>query len=85
MPETRWRPVNFVCNIRDTTSIVTFSLIHMQLRNVHQKLEADLISSKERLRELLEKKDELMKGREESVSVLEPMISQFIAFGLLIK
>lgn len=85
MPETRWKPVNFVYNIRDTTSIFAFSLIHMQLRNVHQKLEGDLISSKERLRELLEKKDELMKGREESVCVLEPTLSQFTAFGLLIK
>ncbi|XP_058067588.1 meiotic nuclear division protein 1 homolog isoform X2 [Magnolia sinica] len=37
-----------------------------QLRNAHCKLESDLASSKKRLAELLEQRDSLKKGREES-------------------
>lgn len=42
----------------------------LQLRNIRRKLEADLQSSNKRLVELVEQKDALKEGREESVSIL---------------
>jgi len=41
-----------------------------QLRNAYSKLEADLSNSRKRLAELIEQRDNLKKGREESVSIL---------------
>lgn len=41
-----------------------------QLRNVRSKLESDLASSRKRFAELVEQRDGLKEGREESVSAL---------------
>lgn len=43
---------------------------HKQLRSAHSKLEADLSNSRKRFAELIEQRDSLKKGREESVSLL---------------
>jgi hypothetical protein len=44
-----------------------------QLRSVRHKLESDLQSSKKRLAELVDQRDALKMGREESVSPFHPI------------
>lgn len=48
-----------------------------QLKNTHRKLESDLANSTKRLKELVEQRDSLKRGREESVSLISRIVDPF--------